>query len=162
MERKSYMSLWLILSGIQALMLVAIVFMLFNAIVFPNGRIFSPIDERIEIIVVFTIVGLLILYSLRSTLRFARKKIIASDTFNNAVVNQAFVTVISKLARGFSGLALGESQYLVAVEFPDRTRVSFDVDAMQYSVIVEGDTGLLTYKQNNEHFFFVNFQRQPH
>jgi len=160
MEGNGHLTLWLLLSWIQGVALVVIVFLIFNAIVFPNGSIFSSTGATIGIAIVLAIVGLILLCSMITTLRRAKKEMVVSDTFHNAVVSQAFVTVISKQVHVLGSLPVTWSQHIIAVEFPDRTRVPLEVDAMQYSVIVEGDAGLLAYRQKGGKFYFVAFEVQ--
>jgi len=53
-----------------------------------------------------------------------------------------------------------DHKYSIAFEFPDKSRKLFGVDAEQYALICEGDTGILSYKQlKNGKLLFVDFQR---
>ena len=47
--------------------------------------------------------------------------------------------------------------YYVSFDFADGNRKNFTVDAMQFNALLEGETGMLTYKQNNENFYFEKF-----
>ena len=159
MKRESLLLFWLTTSIILAVILIAIVFVIFHVIAFPDGRFVGSADNVIEIVAMITIFGLFpILYLFSWTYRLTRKEIVAAATFRDATEHKIPVKVISKLTRGFGNLSLTGSQHIIAFEFPDRTRKSFEVDTIQYSVIVEGDTGLLTYKRNREHHYFVAFE----
>ena len=78
------------------------------------------------------------------------------NTYSNAQQVQSRAKVISKLMQAEE---LG-SVYYVTFDLADRTRKSFTVTAMQYNAVLEGEIGLLTYKENGMHLFFVNFQPQ--
>jgi len=158
MKKKSILRFWITLSVILAIILVVIVFVILHAIIFPYGRIAGTSDAVVAIVVMFILFGLYISYLLSWTYRLAKKEIIAANTYRDATKHQAFAKVISKLTRGFGNLSLTGSQHLIAFEFSDKVRRTFEVDTMQYSIIIEGDAGLLTYKQNGEHFYFVAFE----
>ena len=61
------------------------------------------------------------------------------------------VTVISKLheqkVSGSRNWTTTEQFYFISFEFPDRGRKKFRVEAAQYAVILEGETGILHYKE---------------
>jgi len=157
-KRESFLLLWLILSIVLATILIVITFIIFHIIAFPGSRFLGPADGMAEIIVVLVIGLLPTLYLFSWTFRLTRKAIAAEATFRDATERQELVKTISKLTRGIGNLSLTGSQHIIAFEFSDRTRKAFEVDTIQYSIIVEGDTGLLTYKQNGEHFYFVAFE----
>jgi len=162
MNNENLKRFWITLSVILAIILTVIVFIIafviLHAIAFPHGSIAESPDGVIAVVIISGISGLMILYLFSWTYRLAKKEIIASKTYKDATKHQAFVKVISKLTRGFGNLSLTGSQHLIAFEFSDKVRRTFEVDTMQYSIIIEGDAGLLTYKQNGEHFYFVAFE----
>ena len=77
--------------------------------------------------------------------------------FKTALSLTATVKVVSK---EFETVKKGASKHYIAFEFPDRTRKSFQVDIKNYNTILEGDTGLLYYKEQGDRVWFVEFQRQ--
>jgi len=158
MKRESYLLLWLILSIILAFILIATLSAFFYVVVFPGSRLIAPDDSIAGDIAIFIVFGLLILYLFSWTFRLTKKAFIAEATYRDATEHQNIVKAISKFTRGFGNLSLSGSQHIIAFEFSDRTRKTFEVDTIQYSVIIEGDTGLLTYKQNGDHFYFVAFE----
>ena len=89
---------------------------------------------------------------------FARIDASASKKLKKAVEHQVMARVLSKAPQVGGDPFTTGTIYFISFEFPDRTRKCFAVDARQNSLIMEGEVGFLTYKQNNEHLFFVNFQ----
>ena len=50
--------------------------------------------------------------------------------------------------------------FSITFEATDGRRLVFPVTQEQYSMYLEGDTGILTYKENQGHLIFINFERQ--
>ena len=48
----------------------------------------------------------------------------------------------------------------ITFELPDGSRKVFKVSTPQYYTILEAERGLLTYKEQGKHTYFVDFQRQ--
>lgn len=74
-------------------------------------------------------------------------------------------TVISKLHEktidGMAGITSTEHKYFIAFEFPDKSRKKLTVNAAQYAIIREDDTGILNYKQLDDNsLWFIDFQVQ--
>ena len=51
------------------------------------------------------------------------------------------------------------SSYFIAFSFPDGTRKNLPVSVEEYNTIAEGETGILTYRQDAKYIWFVSFQR---
>lgn len=77
-----------------------------------------------------------------------------------------FAKVIDKnLATGsmpnfsISGLSIGQI-YTVTVELQDKNRMFFNVTQEQYNTILVNDKGMLTYKENGQQRWLINFKPQ--
>ena len=69
-----------------------------------------------------------------------------------------YAKAISKASKISGGAGVGTTYY-VSFEF-DNLRQNFKVDVAQYNIVVENETGVLTYKKVGERFIFVDFQPQ--
>jgi len=79
----------------------------------------------------------------------------------NSVEHRVHVRVASK-SKDVSGTAFSTgSTHFVAFEFPDRSRKSFAMDAALCATFVEGETGILTYREFNDSLFYIDFHRHP-
>ena len=88
------------------------------------------------------------------------RNINAKWAFETAAIQTVTAKVISKISQVVGDRFSTGTIYHVSFDFPDGSRNSFSVNAVQYSVLVENEVGLLTYKQQEDYMFFVDFQRQ--
>ena len=72
------------------------------------------------------------------------------DSFNKAIQYTERATVLSKTSQIVVGL--------ISFEFSNKGRKNFKVDINTFNLISEGEKGLLTYRKNGEHLFFVDFK----
>ena len=86
---------------------------------------------------------------------FARK-----FAFDVACEAEAFVSVIGKTTR-ITGSKHGvRTIYYVSFSFPDGARKNFTVDVDTFNTFQENDIGMLIYKENGKHLFFIDFEHQ--
>ena len=79
------------------------------------------------------------------------------------------VSVVSKLHEKSVGGSVGITEtthsYFIAFEFSDKRRIKFAVNANQYALVREGESGVLSYRNldgipKSKGFMFVDFQPQ--
>ena len=119
-------------------------------------------DEAMGIFFSFAVVALLCGWLF---IVFHRKDIANAKIIKNATTYQVTARVLSKASQVSGDAFSTGTGHFIAFELADRSRKSFAVDAMQNSLVVEGEVGLLTYKQNGEHLIYVDFQpsrQNPH
>ena len=88
-------------------------------------------------------------------------KKLSQNYFEKATEHKEHAKVISKTSQ-VSGNSLGvNTVHFVTFEFLDKSRKGFEVDSIQYGLIVEGESGFLTYRQHETLLFFVDFQLHP-
>ena len=81
----------------------------------------------------------------------------------NAEEMSASVKVMSKTSEVSKELGRGlpiNTFYYISFLFSDGSRKNFNVNINTYNTIMENDTGILTYKQNGNVLFFIDFQHQ--
>ena len=150
---------WIALS-IYAFFLIASVFGILLVLAFPENRF---VVERSGGDVAPVIAGLAMSATIISVLFFvtfsiARQRVRAAFILSNACEYNDTATVIAKTSQVYGNFFATETEYHISFEFSNKQRRSFSVEATQHNLIAEGETGLLTYKQFGEHFFFVSFQ----
>ena len=62
-------------------------------------------------------------------------------------------------AFSISGLEIGQI-YTVTIELQDKNRMFFNVTQEQYNTILVNDEGILTYKENGQQRWLINFKPQ--
>ena len=69
------------------------------------------------------------------------------------------VKIISKRVEPVSGgSSSGQAEYFVTVEFADRRRKTLFTILENFDIVIEGESGLLTYEQyHDDSLFFVDF-----
>jgi Protein of unknown function (DUF2500). len=83
--------------------------------------------------------------------------------FEAASEHTTKVKVISKTSRiSRTGPTGGlryyfDTYYYVSFQFENGRRENFKLSLKRYNLIAENETGLLTYRENEKHVFFVNF-----
>ncbi len=104
------------------------------------------------ILIAFGLMALAVLIDL--ALRHAQK---AEDAKHPVVTNAAMlVDKQQNTSGGF--IRLGRTEYLGLFEFADGTRVKLRMSPDEYSQLLEGERGMLTYQGTR----FMNFDRQMH
>ena len=98
------------------------------------------------------IAGIFVLIKGYRAISYAKEE---AAIFSRAVEYSEHVTVVSKLSQNSTEDAF---TYLVSFDFQDGKRKSFAVDITQYSTLLEGEVGLLSYKENGDRLFFLSFQ----
>lgn len=78
-----------------------------------------------------------------------------NSSIETAPMFTAPVTVFSKAMNNHRY----SSSYFIAFSFPDGTRKNLPVSVEEYNTIAEGETGILTYRQDAKYIWFVSFQR---
>jgi hypothetical protein len=51
------------------------------------------------------------------------------------------------------------TNFFITFELNDGRRMNFSVDAGQFNLIIENDTGTLTYKEQGNLLLFIDFRR---
>ena len=78
--------------------------------------------------------------------------------FKNATEHQERAKVLAKTSKVTGTSSETVTEYFISFEFPETNhRINFPVDDGAFALVIEGDVGLLRYKQHKEHFFFVDF-----
>ena len=80
--------------------------------------------------------------------------------FDEACEEEAFVSVIGKATRTTGGRYGVRTIYYVSFSFPDGARKNFTVDVDAYNTLQENDIGVLIYKENGKHLFFIDFEHR--
>ena len=78
----------------------------------------------------------------------------------NALEYSDYARVFSRMMQPPPVGTDGVPTYYVAFDLASGQRKSFTLDAMQYNALVEGEVGILSYKQNGEHLFYGQFSPQ--
>lgn len=153
MKKRGYFSFWVIYTLICVIIAIAAMYGIFHALIFPDGGfvdLLGSVSDTVGVLVVIIFIALSIGFGVSFYARAAINKA-------NAVEYQEVVKVGSKTSNvGGPFFATGTTHF-IAFEFPNRVRKTFEVDAVQCSVVFEGETGLLTYKQNKKDLYFVSF-----
>jgi uncharacterized membrane protein len=84
----------------------------------------------------------------------------ANSAFALSHIFSSQAKVISKASQVLGNPYSTGTQYYISFEFQDETRKNFNVIVTQYNTIIEGDIGVLIYRQCETTSFFVDFQRQ--
>ena len=111
--------------------------------------------------VLFIIIGVCVL-------RFADRRFVSktSKSFWETVSEQSSqAKLIAKNVQTFSKYVPGYNNQIFqnnhfTFEFSDKERKIFQVDNDVYNMFLEGDEGILVYKENGQQLFFVDFRRQ--
>ena len=142
-----------------AVILAIIVFGIVHSRVFPSSRFVGIFDGEVDTAISFLIyLGVLIVGVGAVCFVLAARRRADVMLYRNATKHQAMVVVISKTHQVAGSLYLTRTKYTISFEFPDKSRRSFAIDAMPFELIREGETGMLTYRQNRERLFFISFQ----
>ena len=91
--------------------------------------------------------------------------LIGSKIEDNRTKFQALVIAISKMSEqdigGWSGHISTTNKYFIVFEFPDKVRKKVSLNASQYALILEGDSGTLEYTVLADNSLsFIAFTRQ--
>jgi len=154
MNKRGYLFL-VILSTAPA---IVTVFIIFYATVFADATLADffggDLTNLTIVLVLFSAVGLML-----SALLFprAREEVLAATTLKYAPELKEMVKAITKTTQALDSLT-SIATFVIAFEFPNNVRKIVEVDTNQYSIIAEGDVGILTYKQNKDNLFFVSFE----
>jgi len=150
----------LTLTIVCGIIVTAAMYGIFHILVFPDGRFVNwraggagaAIGTLIGIGFIFSLLGGFIFY-------ITRRELTNAAMLRDAVERKEAVKIISKASQ-LDG-SFFATTYTIAFEFPDRTRKVFDVGRMQYSEVMEGEIGMLTYKHNDSNLSFVSFHPHP-
>ena len=156
MKKRSLLVFMLIFTSLFGAVLLAIVYGIFHSVAFPDGRFVGSFSRGASGAVAFLIpLGVIVLGLFCGGYYFVRRTVNILELENTAT-HQEIVRVVAKTSQ-LDG-SFFTTTYIVAFELPNKVRKAFDIDKTHYSTIVEGETGLLTYKQNSEQLHFVHFQ----
>ena len=64
---------------------------------------------------------------------------------------------MSKIAHGINNL---NSSFLVSFEIEDKGRKNFSLDMARFNLLNENDVGILTYKEEGNTLFYIDFKVQ--
>jgi len=156
MKKRSYLSIWAIFSIVCTPILIVAVYGVIHVIAFPNGGYAAFFDSLSSAVSLHIALILWMIFICGVSLYYAREVVILASAFNNADERQEAVSVLSKDTGRH--LQWGKPKGNLLVEFQNKSRRNFVVEVTQLNLILEGDTGVLTYKQNKEYFFFIGFR----
>ena len=159
MRSRGFISFWPIMTVVCAVAVVVLVsYSLYLIVVIPSGGYVTLSDNDVSVAVAFVLAALLFLVIAIVCFSQAKSDMSAAKSRLNAIERQVTTRAISKTSE-VSGTLYGMlTTHSVAFDFPCRTRRIFEVNSTQFGLIVEGEAGILTYKQDGERFFFVRFQ----
>ena len=157
MDRQERLLFFMICTIVCTITLLLIAYGVVHTLVFPDGRFVDRNGgDAAALTNALAFAGFLMLLACGFCIYMYMKEMSHATKLENASEHKAIATVISKTSQ-LDG-AFFSTTYVISFGFPDRSRKVFDVDKMQYAVIGERETGLLTYKQNKDTLYFVDFR----
>ena len=79
------------------------------------------------------------------------------ETEQDQTANVKVVSKIFEIVPDFINSIGTHSVYYATFQFDDGECINFQLSEQRFDLIMENETGLLTYRENNGQIFFVNF-----
>lgn len=127
--------------------------------VWVNSTDFFPKEEGGWIAQIPTWFILLMVYFIFFQLIFGARidKSLNKLIFDHATEYTVSARVVSKIAHGINNL---NSSFLVSFEIEDKGRKNFSLDMARFNLLNENDVGILTYKEEENTLFYIDFKVQ--
>ena len=146
------------------LVLAVCIYGIISVIFFPENWIASLFFDPLNALLFFVPIAVTMVCM---TPWFVYRVVALKGNFKKEMTTYFSATEYSDYARVFSRMMQpppvgtdGVPTYYVAFDLASGQRKSFTLDAMQYNALVEGEVGILSYKQNGEHLFYGQFSPQ--
>jgi len=159
MKERGYFTFWPIFTVAMIIVLgtflIVILFVFFEAFTSPRGISANEIAELGGIALIFIVAfGIVIIIGVIN----AKESITTTTTLNFAPTLHDVVKIVAKTSSTTGAQNWADTTFTITIEFQKRVRKIMKVNEEQYSYIAEGETGLLTYKQNKDTLYFVSFE----
>jgi len=159
MKKEKVDLFWPIITTFLGTIIIGLIYGIIHTIAFPHGRyvrwLGGGAGDSIGLhgIVIFIVLCMGIPCLLATRTEFRKVALYA-----NAIARQDIATAITKASKVYGSAHGVGTMYYLTFELPGRERKTFEVELMQYNIVIEGETGFLTYKQNGEHLYFLEFK----
>ena len=159
MKKRDYMSFWCFMSILLAITTAIMLFLLLYATIFEYDTISDLINSSytVDLLIAIVVVSMFTIPLFILCFRRARKEATMSTALYYAPELREMVKVITKTTQALDSLTT-IAVFVIAFEFPGSVRKAIEMDAQQYSLIAEGEIGMLTYKRHKDILHFVSFK----